>query len=411
MCVRLDRRAVYLGRPGAHQRCPADAVGRRRAILIDPRARRGPRRRPAPAAPTSVGGSDDYTGLGFDACTAPSSRTMAAWAASPYRAIGVYIGGLNRACSQPNLTSSLGLRTGRRGLAPDPHLRRPAVADQRLHQLRQAQPQLGDRAGAEAASDAVADAQSIGMGPGSPIYYDMETYTRTSSATAATLTFLAAWTDAAARARLRLRRLQLQRLGHRRPRRADRRAPTRCPTTSGIANWNGAKNTLDPYVPATAWVRTSASTSTAAATTRPTAATTINIDNNYVEGATVGGHGTAAPVLPPLTVKNVRTGGGTVRVWVRCGWSEGETCPGRIILRTHARLPLRARPGVPTRVVRIGVGNRTFRLAGGSSHTFRLALNSRGRPLLRQRGLLKTQLLVAIPGARATRAVQLSLAR
>ncbi len=31
---------------------------------------------------------------------------MSAWAGSPYRAIGVYIGGLNRGCSQPNLTAS-----------------------------------------------------------------------------------------------------------------------------------------------------------------------------------------------------------------------------------------------------------------------------------------------------------------
>ena len=29
---------------------------------------------------------------------------MAAWVSSPYRALGVYIGGANRACSQPNLT-------------------------------------------------------------------------------------------------------------------------------------------------------------------------------------------------------------------------------------------------------------------------------------------------------------------
>src|SRR6478609_8389407 len=35
MCVRLDRRAVYLGTPAASQRCPANAIGRRRAILLD----------------------------------------------------------------------------------------------------------------------------------------------------------------------------------------------------------------------------------------------------------------------------------------------------------------------------------------------------------------------------------------
>lgn len=35
-CVRFDRHAVYLGRPGANQRCPAHAVGRTGAILIEP---------------------------------------------------------------------------------------------------------------------------------------------------------------------------------------------------------------------------------------------------------------------------------------------------------------------------------------------------------------------------------------
>src|SRR5262249_31713394 len=43
-----------------------------------------------------------YSGLGFDACSAPSSAQMTAWGASPYRAIGVYIGGTNRGCTQPN---------------------------------------------------------------------------------------------------------------------------------------------------------------------------------------------------------------------------------------------------------------------------------------------------------------------
>src|SRR4051794_28348265 len=38
MCVRLDRRAVYLGAPSARQDCPAEAIGRRRAILVEPRS-------------------------------------------------------------------------------------------------------------------------------------------------------------------------------------------------------------------------------------------------------------------------------------------------------------------------------------------------------------------------------------
>src|SRR5436305_11013432 len=97
LCVRLDRRAVYVGRPGTAQRCPAHAVGRSRAILIEPHGAgavvlHGPRAvtpsggAHAPAA-SAIGTT--FSGLGFDPCTAPSVTQMAAWLASPYRAVGI----------------------------------------------------------------------------------------------------------------------------------------------------------------------------------------------------------------------------------------------------------------------------------------------------------------------------------
>jgi hypothetical protein len=411
MCVRLDRRAVYLGTPGANQSCPSQAIGRQRAIVLDPaaRARAGAQASAlAPPAPVA-GGSDEYTGLGFDACAAPSARTMAAWASSPYRAIGVYVGGANRACSQPNLTSTwVGnqVDAGWHLIPTYVGLQAPTSACSSCAKL------SANRAtaqGTEAAEDAVADAQSIGMGPGSPIYFDMEAYTRSSSATAATLTFLSAWTT------------QLHALGY--------VSGVYSSGASGIldlgraiggsyllpdnvwsANWNGAQNTIESYLPSTAWASHQRIHQYRGGHNETYGLMTINLDNNYVDGATVG-EGTAAPELPPLTVAHVKPEAGTVRVWVRCGWPEGESCPGQIVLRTHARLPLRARPGVPTRVVRVAVSHRTFRLAGGKSHTFRVALNSRGAPLLRSRGFLNTQLLVAIPDARTTRAVKLRIER
>src|ERR1700733_6490629 len=36
VCVRFNRHAVYLGRPGSRQRCPAHAVGRTEALLVEP---------------------------------------------------------------------------------------------------------------------------------------------------------------------------------------------------------------------------------------------------------------------------------------------------------------------------------------------------------------------------------------
>ena len=61
-----------------------------------------------------------YIGLAFDTCTAPTVAQMTAWKASPYRAIGIYIGGVNRGCAQPQLTAQLGEQRDPAGLAADP---------------------------------------------------------------------------------------------------------------------------------------------------------------------------------------------------------------------------------------------------------------------------------------------------
>jgi len=411
-CVRMDRRAVYLGRPSADQRCPSQAIGRRRAILVDPGA--AARAQPGAAASAGLGTptaeGEEFTGLGFDACAAPSSRTMDAWGSSPYRAIGVYIGGLNRGCSQPNLTLewvSEQIANGWHLIPTYVGLQAPTSACGTCAELSTSQAAVQ---GAAEAEDAVADAQSIGIGPGNPIYFDMEAYTRTASATRATLTFLAAWTE------------ELHALGY--------TSGVYSSSASGIAdlagqvgedyplpddlwfaNWNGGQNALDPYLPSTAWRSHQRIHQYRGGHNEVWGGVTINIDNNYVEGATVGAVAAARPQLPPLTVRRVRPAARTVRVWVQCGWGEGESCPVRIILRTQARLPLNAPRGVAqteTRIARVAVAARAFHLAGGKSHTYRVTLNSRGLSLLRRRGLLRAQMLVAIPGARAFRAVELS---
>jgi hypothetical protein len=410
MCVRLDRRAVYLGTPGASQRCPSHAVGRQRAIVVGPSAPGRARAQTSAVAPPApvAGGSEDFTGLGFDACAAPSARTMSAWASSPYRAIGVYIGGANRACSQPNLTSTwVGeqVAAGWHLIPTYVGLQSPTSSCSSCAKLSSSLAKATEQ-GTEAAEDAVAEAQSVGMGAGSPIYFDMESYTRTTSATAATLTFLSAWTT------------QLHALGYVSGAYSSGASgiadlgraiggPYLLPDDVWSANWNGAQNTLEPYLPSTAWALHQRIHQYRGGHNETYGLMSINLDNNFVEGATVGA-GVARPELPPLTVGHIKPEAGTVSVWVRCGWPpEGEACPGQIILRTHAKVPFRARPGVATKVVRIAVSHRTFSLAGGKSHTFRIGLNSRGAPLLRERGFLKTQLLVAIPDARATHAVSL----
>lgn len=286
MCVRMDRRAVYLGRPAPSQRCPAHAVGRRRAILIDGEGRARAR---ASAAPPTVdlAAVGEFTGLGFDACTAPSPRSMSAWGSSPYRAIGVYIGGLNRACSQPSLTSAW----VREQIAAGWHLIPTYVGLQAptssCTSCAMLSPGSAVAQGTAAASDAIEDARSIGIGPGSPIYFDMESYVRTASASSSTLTFLAAWTNALHSAGYESGVYSSSASGI-----ADLASKwgTAYPVPDDlwIANWNGVKNTDDPYVPDGAWAQHSRIHQYRGGHDETYGGVTINIDNNYVEGATVG---------------------------------------------------------------------------------------------------------------------------
>jgi hypothetical protein len=292
-CMRLDRKAVYLGRPGSAQRCPASAIGRRRAILVDPGAHAQAARARAQASripPAHISAASEYTGLGFDACTAPSRRSMSAWAGSPYRAIGVYIGGINRGCSQPNLTASwVAEQTAAEwSLIPTyVGLQAPTSSCSSCAKLSTSASTAATQ-GTEAATDAVDQARVAGIGEGSPIYFDMESYSRTASASNATLTFLGAWTA------------RLHALGY--------DSGVYSSSASGIAdlasrigssyaqpddlwvaNWDGRANATGSYFPVGAWTEHQRIHQYAGGHDETYGGVTINIDNNYVEGATAGG--------------------------------------------------------------------------------------------------------------------------
>ncbi|MGN6679956.1 MAG: glycoside hydrolase domain-containing protein [Streptosporangiaceae bacterium] len=136
-----------------------------------------------------------YTGQAFDTCTAPPLTTMQAWTASPYRGIGIYVGGENRTCAQPELTpgwvravADLGWRLIPiyKGLQP-PCGGKPT--DSKIV------PSAARAQGIAAADDASQQVKALGMFRGGAIYYDMEHYTTTDSACrTAVLTFVSAWT-------------------------------------------------------------------------------------------------------------------------------------------------------------------------------------------------------------------------
>jgi uncharacterized protein YraI len=153
-----------------------------------------------PATPighTAGGTATRYAGLAFDTCTAPPLTAIRAWSASPYRAVGVYFGGVNRTCAQPQLTpswvASVGALNWRllpiyKGLQPSCGAR-PTDAKISLS-LTTARSQ-----GVAAATDAIARAKALGMQPGSAFYNDIEHYSQTDTACRnSVLAYLSSWT-------------------------------------------------------------------------------------------------------------------------------------------------------------------------------------------------------------------------
>ena len=121
---------------------------------------------------------------------------MRAWIASPYHAIGVYVGGQNRTCTQPALTPRWVGSVADPRLAADPHLQGPAApcggkpSDPKIY------PPAAAAEGTGAADNAWAQVKALGMIRGSAIYYDMEAYpTGDAGCRDAVLSFLSAWTS------------------------------------------------------------------------------------------------------------------------------------------------------------------------------------------------------------------------
>jgi hypothetical protein len=367
-CVRFNRHAVYLGRPGISEDCPANAVGRTEAILVEPpgaAASPGPggadvTRRvnrtgvsvlatwnhqpriveralgfrslssmlagtpasPAPSPdawlrPSGVRASaarsaavttaasaatpgEIYTGEGFDVCSTPSTSHMTSWDSSPYRAIGVYVGGTNRACSQPNLTSAWVTAESDAGWHVIP-IYVGLQAPSNSCGCAGISSSSAASEGTAAANDAVTQAESIGIGPGNPLYFDMEGYDRTSTNTDAVLSFLKSWTS------------QLHVLGF--------LSGVYSSGGSGIADlvdqwgtgypepdelwfadWNGSASTSDAYVPSNEWTEHQRLHQYSGGVDQTYGGVTMNIDQDYLDAATAAeGSGASTASGPPTS--------------------------------------------------------------------------------------------------------------
>ena len=128
---------------------------------------------------------------GFDTCTAPSLKAMRAWRRA-YRAVGVYIGGVNAACAYGNLTAKWVRSAAGMGWGLIPTYVGPQAPCSGIGVTINSRHAASE--GQAAGIDAVNDARLFGMPAGSPIYDDMEAYdNQTRGCTAAVLTFLGAW--------------------------------------------------------------------------------------------------------------------------------------------------------------------------------------------------------------------------
>jgi hypothetical protein len=332
-CVRFDQHAVYLGTPGTRQNCPARARGRTEALLIQPtpapvaasavtenrttRTYRATADRIAvtaaygydrtriqdvlrsaglpvaaahveettqvPAAAPLPADATSFRGEGFDACTAPNQSAMDAWRdASGYGAIGVYIGGINRACAQTNLTAGWVQTQYTRGWRFFPlYVGRQPSSDGGSCQgdcaaITDPKPQ-----GTAAADDAAHQAAALGFAKGTVIYDDMEHYEPGGTVTSQVLAYLDAYTE------------RLHELGYRSGAYGSTsslvtdlvaaRNDVTLPDVIHFARWNGEPTTSDPTIPGTLWAKHQRIHQYVGDTTETHGYVTISIDRDRLD--------------------------------------------------------------------------------------------------------------------------------
>ena len=365
-CVRFDRHAVYLGTPSPNQVCPSRLLGTTEAMLVQPASgdaahvsewsavrrqvnvvARGihitatfhgdrsqidrilasaglPRPVEDPPAvqqtPWLPAEATNLHGRAFDTCTAPSRSVMQTWwNDTPYAGIGIYIGGSDAACAQPNLTPAWLRNTTAQGWHFIPLYVGPQAAFGELSATSSA------GQGTAAATDAAHQAQRLGFGPKSPIYYDMEGYGL--GQTTRVLRFLSAWSK------------RLHALGY--------SSGVYSSSSSGVADlagqygrgvytmpdviydalWNGHRNTFDSVIGPGRWGNHHRVHQYLGNVTRTFGGITMNIDLDYMNVELPGVQHAYQTVATGLRVRSApRTSAATVAVLGPAGTSVAVDC-------------------------------------------------------------------------------------
>ena len=298
------------------------------------------------AAATQQTKATVFTGYGFDTCHAPSLQTLTAWSASPYRAVGIYIGGVNRACGDGNLSASWVSGAVGQGWSLLPlyvGLQAPCVSQAGLAHLSSSTVTAATQ-GVAAADDAVSRATTFGLPPGGPIYFDMEGYsTKDAACTRSVQAFVTGWVGevhakgyvagvyGSAASTIR----DVASLG------------PGTPDDAWIADWNGAASVFgDPYISDSLWPDHQRIHQFKGGHAETWGGVKIDVDSDFVDGAVVGGSAPPPPPPPP-SAGSVGSGDGNAMV----SWPAGAFSAPVIVTLT----PVSPAPPPATYAVKLAV--------------------------------------------------------
>jgi hypothetical protein len=173
---------------------------------------------------------------------------MNAWRTSPFRAVGIYLGGANRACADGNLSASWVTQVSLQGWAFIPiyvGLQAPCTSG-----FATIDPANASAQGVQAADDAMSRARAFGLALHSPIFFDMEGYSPTGgSCTNTVMTFLAAWSQELRAGGFKSGAYSSMSSGI-----SDLvNTPSAQPDEIWFARWDGNATTSDPAIPGNLW--------------------------------------------------------------------------------------------------------------------------------------------------------------
>ncbi|MEV6350711.1 glycoside hydrolase domain-containing protein [Actinoplanes sp. NPDC051851] len=268
----------------------------------------------------------NFTGYGFDACTAPSSATMATWlASSPYRAAGIYFGGNNRGCTQANLTASWVREQVGRGWRLIPLYVGPQAACTSTTKKNLISNGTAAAQGKAAAVDAIVQAQALGLSRESVLIYDMEAYdTTNASCVKGVLDFISAWTARLHDSGYFSGYYSSAGSGVKDQVTAYAKAGYVHPDYVDFARWDGVVTVSDTVIPSTYWAGHRRMKQYQGGHVETYGGVSINIDNDYLDFRR----------LPSAKLAD----------WNRNGWSD-------VLARTKSTGNLYSYPGNGTAVV------------------------------------------------------------